>query len=573
MEYLRKLISNRNFYLFLIILLAVFLRFYQLGDVPSGLTNDETNIGYEAYSILLTGKDQWNNFMPLTNFKGFGDYPPPLYIYLTTPFVWMFGLNSFSVRITSAIFGVLSVIAIYFLGKKLFNEKVGIFSALFLGIMPWALGLSRMGIESNVGILFTILALLAGFKNNSIKFLYPTAILLALTMYTYSAYILFAPLVFGLILFFNLGKFSLRNLLLPLVIFVLLILPLFIHKDSASVRFSQVGLINNVNSVGLINTLNDERGQCLKSYYPVFCKVVDNKVTLYVSTFFKNYLAHFSPNFLYINGTVTQYSILPQRGLDYIFDSLLLFFGLYFLLRKNKDLKVSFIFLLLFLLSALPDSLTGDGNYSRASIMQPFIALIDGLGFYYIFELKIFKNRKIKYLAFFSTLLIVVFSITSFYAVYLTYFKNNYSIFSQYGYQDLMIKVKAQKNNYDKIYISRHLNDTKQYVYYLFYNKYSPQKYQSKKDVSYSQSSDGWISIDRIENIYFVQNPPPVHLISPFGKDKVLLISNPVDFPKNIKLAFVVKDKLGNVLFKAINLSDLLEYNKEQEALRLKGNI
>jgi hypothetical protein len=348
---------------------------------------------------------------------------------------------------------------------------------------------------------------------------------------------------------------------------------LFIHKDSASVRFSQVGLINNVNSVGLINTLNDERGQCLKSYYPVFCKVLDNRVTLYASTFFKNYLAHFSPNFLYINGTVTQYSILPQRGLDYIFDSLLLFFGLYFLLRKNKDLKLSFIFLLLFLLSALPDSLTGDGNYSRASIMQPFIALIDGLGFYYIFELKIFKNRKIKYLAFFSTLLIVVFSVTSFYAVYLTYFKNNYSIFSQYGYQDLMTKVKAQKNNYDKIYISRHLNDTKQYVYYLFYNKYSPQKYQSKKDVSYSQGSGGWISIDRIENIYFVQNPPPVHLISPFGKDKVLLISNPVDFPKNIKLAFVVKDKLGNVLFKAINLSDLLEYNKEQEALRLKGNI
>jgi hypothetical protein len=47
-----------------------------------------------------------------------------------------------------------------------------------------------------------------------------------------------------------------------------------------------------------------------------------------------------------------------------------------------------------------------------------------------------------------------------------------------------------------------------------------------------------------------------------------LFISNPVDFPKSIQPVFEVKDKLGNVIFKAIKGSDLLEYNKEQELLK-----
>ena len=125
--------------------------------------------------------------------------------------------------------------------------------------------------------------------------------------------------------------------------------------------------------------------------------------------------------------------------------------------------------------------------------------------------------------------------------------------------------VSEEKQNYQKVYISKHLNDTKQYVYYLFYNNYDPVKYQSKKDVAISYEASGWISIDRIENIYFVQNPPVITEESDLAKEKILIISTPVDFPKEIEPVFVIKDKLGNVLFKAINLSDLLEYNREHQ--------
>jgi predicted membrane-bound mannosyltransferase len=98
MEYLRKLINKNYLYLLLlIVIIAGLLRFYQLGNIPAGLTNDEAGVGWDAYSILKTGRDQWNQFMPI-HFIAFGDYPAPALRYLTILPVYLFGLNSFSVR-------------------------------------------------------------------------------------------------------------------------------------------------------------------------------------------------------------------------------------------------------------------------------------------------------------------------------------------------------------------------------------------------------------------------------------------------------------------------------------------
>jgi len=574
MENLRKL-NKYSLFLILVILLAAFLRFYQLGNIPAGLTNDEANTGHDAYSILLTGKDQWGTFLPITNFKGFGDFPPPVYRYLSVLPIHFFGLNQFSVRFISALAGTLSVLMLYFVGKKLFNKKIAIFSSILFAIMPWAIGLSRVAIESNVAILFLLIAIWFGFNNsrNKIRNFTISVISLAVSAYTYSAYSLFVPLVFIVLIFENFykTKLSYKNIILPLVIFLILILPIFSDKGSASTRFSQIGFLSNENSIGLINILNDERGQCLKVFNSNLCRVINNKQALFLSVFVKNYLSHFSPNFLYINGTSTQYSILPQRGLDYLLSFVFLVLGMYFLLIKNKNKKLSVLFLTLFLLAVLPDSLTGDGNYSRASIMQPFLAIIGGLGLSMIYDK--FKNKKVKYAVSILISIILLFSLSSFYFIYLTYFKNNYSTFSQYGYQQLMTQVAKNKDDYQRIYISKHLNDTKQYIYYLFFNKYDPRKYQSKKNVSYNQNPDGWFSIDRIENIYFVQNPPVVDDSLSLSKEKILIISNPVDFPKTLKPVFEIKDRLGNVLFEAINLSDLLKYNKEQQLLLLKKNV
>src|SRR3989344_7563466 len=128
-------------YLFLIIIfLAFLLRFLFLGPNPPSLTWDETAWGYSAYSIGIDGKDEFGKFLPLTYIESFGDFKPPMYMYLSVLSIKFFGLNEFSVRFASAFFGVLSVLITYYLVHEIFSKKhinLALLSAFVLAISPW----------------------------------------------------------------------------------------------------------------------------------------------------------------------------------------------------------------------------------------------------------------------------------------------------------------------------------------------------------------------------------------------------------------------------------------------------
>ena len=105
--------------IYLIITLGLFLRVVYLNINPPGLTVDEVSIGYNAYSILKTGRDEYGTFLPF-DFKSLGDYKPPLYIYLTAFSEAVFGLNEFAVRFPAALLGTISIIFIYYFLQILF---------------------------------------------------------------------------------------------------------------------------------------------------------------------------------------------------------------------------------------------------------------------------------------------------------------------------------------------------------------------------------------------------------------------------------------------------------------------
>src|SRR3989344_6642029 len=100
--------------LFLIIVLAFLLRLWQLGNIPPSPDWDEVALGYDAYSIIQTGKDEFGKFLPVV-LRSFDDYKPALYAYLIIPAIFLFGLTTFAVRFPSAVFGVISVVAVYYL--------------------------------------------------------------------------------------------------------------------------------------------------------------------------------------------------------------------------------------------------------------------------------------------------------------------------------------------------------------------------------------------------------------------------------------------------------------------------
>src|SRR3990172_8952352 len=123
--------------LFLIIVLGMGFRLFWLHKSPPSLNWDEAALGYNAYSLLETGKDEYGFKFPIT-FRSFDDYKPPLYPYLDVFFIKLFGLNEASVRLPSALAGIFTIIAVYSLATHFFDWKVATFASFFIAIEPWA---------------------------------------------------------------------------------------------------------------------------------------------------------------------------------------------------------------------------------------------------------------------------------------------------------------------------------------------------------------------------------------------------------------------------------------------------
>ncbi|KKT61728.1 MAG: hypothetical protein UW56_C0020G0017, partial [Candidatus Collierbacteria bacterium GW2011_GWD1_44_27] len=171
---MKSITKNRPLlFLLLFTLLGGLLRFWKLDSFPVSLNWDEASHGYNAYSILLTGKDEWGVRFPLI-FRAFGDYKLPFYIYLSTIPVWLFGLSAFTVRFVSALAGTLAIPGIYLLTRELFSttpttqheittnnhepvtSNFALTTAFLLAVSPWHFFISRPALEANLSLTLII---------------------------------------------------------------------------------------------------------------------------------------------------------------------------------------------------------------------------------------------------------------------------------------------------------------------------------------------------------------------------------------------------------------------------------
>ena len=135
----------------MVLLTAVVLRFYHLASIPPGLTHDEADHGITAWRIVADRvRDVYFTI-------GYGR--EPLYDYVTAVVMRVIGPTYLAGRLVSAYAGVLLVAGMYRWAKDAFNAPIALFTAAGIAISFWPVATSRQMLRSELLPLFFVLAL------------------------------------------------------------------------------------------------------------------------------------------------------------------------------------------------------------------------------------------------------------------------------------------------------------------------------------------------------------------------------------------------------------------------------
>jgi len=371
--------------LIIIVFVAFILRFYELNQVPPGLHADEASQGFNALSLLKTGKDMYGKSFPIL-FRANGSYQPPIYTYLTIIPTIIFGNSVFTVKTTSAVSGVCLVLLTYFLISRLFlgskkeGVTLGLITAGIVAISPWAIHFSRLAVEANVGVLIFVAGvylLVSSLKKNS---LFPLACLvLGLSTHAYYSERVITVLLLAFVVFVN-SKIILKNIkttILGLGFFVLTLLPhLYLLTTGA--------LTKRLSQVTYFGTISQEKMSFV------------GKVLEIGKQFVNHYLIYFSPKNLFFDPGSNLGRIAPNLAVYYTWMLIPFLIGLGYLFKNRQNNFFKIIGALL-LVGPIPAALTGDLFYPLRTLDYLWvIAVVISLGCWQVW--KKIKNRWVKML-------------------------------------------------------------------------------------------------------------------------------------------------------------------------------
>jgi len=488
--------KNNKIFFILIFIVAFAIRFFNANQYPP-LLWDEASIGYNAYSILQTGKDEYGQILPII-FKSFGDYKPGVYIYLVIPFVKALGLTTLAVRLPSIILGSLIPIFLFLLIKEINQKahKTAIIAAILTVFNPYSIHFSRGGWETNVLTFELILASYLFFKfinTQKSKFIVFSSLIFGLTLFTYQAGKMISLFLIIVLFLINIKKINFKKFIPGFII------PLFIFSIPIvyGLLFSQNG--NRLNVISLFSyPRNQEETNIIKSEsdqidYDIF----HNHYLFFGRNFLLRYFDHFSPRFLVFEGDWQN----PRHSAPYIgvllYPSLIfLVIGIFFALSRTKIDKINWFFLFWLLISPIPAALTRDTVQAVRS-MSFSIPLIyfAALGIYCFTEK--FKN------IFVYILIIGAYLISFIYYgdLYLNHMVKKSPSDFLYGYKETMNFVNEYQNQFDQIYVTDFYGQP--YIFYLFYSKYDPVKYQAQAKLIENSFGDTG-KIEQIDKIKFI---------------------------------------------------------------------
>ncbi len=491
--------NKTTLFLGLFILVSLFFSFYKINQVPPCINADEAAFGYNAYSLLKTGKDEYGAFMPM-RLVSFRDYKLPLYSYLSMPFMAVFGLNDFSTRALNIVIAALYVPLIFFLAKELFeNEIAALIAAFLVSISPWIYILTRHAHEGPLATFFIILSvyfLIRFHKTRSVKVFLLTNISIVLAAFSYqSARLFLLFIIFSQIYILLRSRQTIlasKNIKYFLVLFFGVVLSFY-----PDIKYG-VNRVQNLvfyKDPGFALRITEYLGE-----HPN--RIIHNKLIESVRDVTNRFLLQISPEFLVINGDTNRRFGFSNLGLITPIEYLFIFIGIYYLF-KNKT-RYRFFLLAFLFISPLPNALTWqDASLIRSYIMIFSLLICVGYGIYHILiwcQNNIERKKSI--FVYFTIIALFIFYAYNNWDVYFNHYPKRAVIGRawQCGYKDLTNYIKDNYNKFERFVITdRH---GQPYIYLLYYLALDPGKYQEQAKIS-GPDKYGFGQVDKYDKFIF----------------------------------------------------------------------
>jgi len=510
--------------IFLIIFTAFVLRVWKINNFPAGLNADEAAIGYNAYSLLQTGRDEFGHPWPV-NFQSFNDFKPGFYFYLVLPFVKFLGLTELAVRLPSVILGTLTVGILYLFVKKIFRSSFfALSSSLLLAISPWHLHFSRGGWESNAALFFILLGVYLFFLSlEKSKYFTFSALSFSLSMFTYhSARVISPLLLFGLAVF-NWKKIFVRkntkSLIIAFTLAFLLMIPLLLSffGGAGTSRFSGVGIFADQGPFWRVNQL---RGQH-QNPMGLFPRLLHNQYIEYAVLFFYNLLSHYSGGFLFLFGDEIQRNKVPGMGQMYLVEFPFLLLGLYYLLKNRPEGWKFWLYWLA--VAPVASALTFQSPHAIRSLNMVIpLVMMTGYGivqsyFWLKGKSRLYYVLSIMYCGFF------IWNFSFYLHQYYVDYPKTYPAAWEYGFRQLVSYVKDNQEKYDSIYVTDKYDQP--YILFAFYLKYPPAEFQKEAKLT-ERDRFGFSTVEHFGKYYFGE----INRSRP-EEGRIMVVGTPAEIP------------------------------------------
>ena len=355
-----------------LILLFNALRFIGLEISPPGFYADESYGATQVICLWQTGADFFGNRFPLFSISGPGEpIYSPTYLYGQLLWTSIFGYSIAVFRSYAALTTILTILFLYLYAKNLLNSKTALYIVFVATVMPWSWQFSRIAWDPPLAPLFLMLGLWVSTLKNT---WWAAGLPLGLAIYSYPPLRIIVPL-----LLLCIPGLSFKRKMVGLFVMSLACIPLAIQLQDENFLSR-----SNMLTIWSSTFYNPYRHYSFVELIPIF---------------WKNWIAHFSPSFLFIKGENNlRHSIQSFGMLGWLelisFGGLIYFVLLKFLNHKSealfssKQYRVLLIGLCGVCISLIPAALTNEASPHalRTITAWPFYAIFFGVILYRLSE-------------------------------------------------------------------------------------------------------------------------------------------------------------------------------------------